>query len=405
MTIWLPYTQMQDHQEQLIVKKTKGSKIYLRDGRVLIDGISSWWSVCHGYNHPHLVKAVQKQAKKLPHIMLAGFENEQTYKLGQRLCKFCELDHIFFSDSGSTAIEVAMKIAWQYFINIKQKSKTKFISFQNSYHGDTTGAMSLADLTVGMHKKFEKLLLKNYNLEIPNSLEKLNKFEDFLKKNHQEIAGIFIEPEVQCAGGMKFIESKTIKEIANLAKKYNILLIADECAVGFYRTGKKFGINHAQITADILCIGKAMTGGMLTMAATLTNNKIYQSFLSKSLDNALMHGPTFMGNPLAAASSNASLDLFEKNNYQEKVKKDEIFIKQQLENLKQHPNVKDVRIKGLIATVEINADFEHMLKLRKQAINHGVFLRPFANNIYIMPPLNISRKDLTTLTQVITKLV
>ena len=403
--IWLPYTQMKNHLEQLDAKKARGSTIYLKDGRKLIDGISSWWSVCHGYSHPHLVKAIQKQAKKLSHIMLAGFKNDQTYKLGERLCKFSNMDHVFFSDSGSTAIEVAMKMAWQYFINSKQPQKTKFISFKNSYHGDTTGAMSLADLNSGMHKKFKKLLLKHHNLALPKDKNSLEKFEQFLIKKHDEIAAIFVEPMVQCAGGMTFIDPKITKKVHQLAKKYNILFIADECAVGFYRTGKKFAIDHAKIKPDILCIGKALTGGMLTMAATLTSNKIYNSFLSDSLDNALMHGPTFMGNPLAAAAANASLDIFEKANYEKKIIDDEAFIKEQFQPLKKHPNVVDIRVIGLIGVIEIKGDFDLMLKLRQESIKYGVFLRPFANCIYLMPPLNIKRKDLEKITTAMKRLI
>lgn len=396
---------MKNHAPQLEVKKARGSKIYLKNGQTLIDGISSWWSVCHGYNHPHLVKAIQKQAKALSHIMLAGFKNDQTYKLSKRLCDFCEMDKIFFSDSGSTAIEVAMKISWQYFINIKEPNKTKFVSFKNSYHGDTTGAMSLADLSSGMHKKFKKLLLKNHSVDLPKNPKELDKFEDFLKKKQNELAAIFMEPMVQCAGGMKFIDPKITKKIRILAKKYNILFIADECAVGFYRTGKKFGYDHSNIKPDILCIGKAMTGGMLTMAATLTTDKIYNSFLSDSLENALMHGPTFMGNPLASAASNASIDIFEKSNYEEKIKDDEQFLKDQLLDLKKNKNVCDVRIIGLLAAVEIKGDFDLMVKLRQESIKHGVFLRPFANCIYLMPPLNIKRKELLKITETIKTLV
>ena len=200
--IWLPYTQMQNHLPQLEVAKTKGSRILLKDGRVLIDGIASWWSTAHGYNHPHLIKEITKQAKILPHIMLAGLANEQTYKLAHRLCKFTKMDRVFFSDSGSTAVEVAMKMAWQFHINSGNKEKIKFISFKNSYHGDTTGAMSLADLDSGMHQKFKKTLLKNFSLDLPQNQNDLDKFEKFIIKNKNILAGIFVEPLIQCAGGM-----------------------------------------------------------------------------------------------------------------------------------------------------------------------------------------------------------
>ncbi len=397
--IWLPYTQMQNHLPQLEVKKTRGSKIYLKNGRTLIDGISSWWSVAHGYNHPHITKAIKSQVKKLPHIMLAGFANDETYKLAYRLCQFTNMDKCFFSDSGSTAIEVAMKIAWQYYINIKQPQKTKFISFKNSYHGDTTGAMSLADLSSGMHKKFKNILLENFSLDLPQNQNDFDKFEDFLKNNQQQLAGIFIEPLVQCAGGMKFCDIKTFEQIYLIAKKYNILFICDECAVGFYRTGKKMAFNHSnKVKPDILTVGKALTGGMMTLAATLTSDEIYQNFLGDSLDLALMHGPTFMGNPLAASAANASIDIFNKENYEAKTKQDEAFMKKELEKCRNLKDVRDVRVVGSIGVVEFDKSWEEILKMRQNIINYGVFLRPLSSCIYLMPPLNISKNDLKKIT-------
>lgn len=401
--IWLPYTQMKSHLPQLEIKTAKASKIFLKDGRVLIDGISSWWSMAHGYNHPALTKEIIKQTKILPHVMLAGFANEQTYKLSHRLCKFTDMDHVFFSDSGSVAVEVAMKIAWQFHINLKQEKKRKFISFKNSYHGDTTGAMSLADLNSGMHQKFQNLLLENFSLDLPQNSSDLEKFESFIKKNQDILAGIFVEPLVQCAGGMIFNDPEILKSISKIAKKYNILLIADECAVGFYRTGKKFAINHANIKADILILGKALTGGTVSLAATLTSKAIFQSFLGDSLDSALMHGPTFMGNPLASAAANASLDLFESENYEEKTKIQEKFLKKELEKCRNLKNVKDVRVLGSIGVVEINGDWQKMMELRQKFILEGVFLRPFAGCIYVMPALNIKKSELKKITDVIFK--
>jgi adenosylmethionine-8-amino-7-oxononanoate aminotransferase len=395
--IWLPYTQMQNHLPQLEVSRTKGSKIFLENGKILIDGISSWWSAAHGYNHPHIIKEITKQAKILPHIMLAGFANEQTYKLAHRLCKFSEMDYVFFSDSGSTAVEVAMKICWQYNLNKKTKNKTKFISFKNSYHGDTTGAMSLADLNSGMHKKFLPFLLENFCLDFPQNKNDLDKFENLIIKNKNEIAGLFIEPLIQCAGGMKFNSPKILKEIFNICKKHKIIFIADECATGFYRTGKKFACNHANIKPDILILGKALTGGAMTMAATLASKEIYKSFLGNDLNSALMHGPTFMGNPLAASAANASLDLFESENYQKKIEKDEEFLRKNLEKYHNHKNVKDVRVLGMIGVVECAMSWDEILRLRKDFIKQGVFLRPFGDVIYLMPALNIGRKELEKL--------
>jgi adenosylmethionine-8-amino-7-oxononanoate aminotransferase len=402
--LWLPYTQMQNHLPQLEIKTAKGSKIFLKDGKILIDGISSWWSAAHGYNHPHLTAAILRQAKILPHIMLAGFAADPTYELAHRLCKFTTMDHVFFSDSGSTAVEVAMKMAWQFHINSGESQKIKFISFKNSYHGDTTGAMSLADLTSGMHKKFQKILLQNFSLDLPKNKNDLNKFEEFVKKNKKILAGIFIEPMVQCAGGMQFHSAEILRGIFDIAKKHEVIFIADECAVGFYRTGKKFAVDHAKIKPDILILGKALTGGAMTLAATLTSKKIFKKFLGNSLDSALMHGPTFMGNPLACAAANASLNLFETENYAEKVLSTEKFLKSELEKCRKKKNVRDVRVLGAIGVIEIEADQKKIFELRKKFIAHGIFLRPFANCIYIMPALNISLCDLRKIIDAITKI-
>jgi adenosylmethionine-8-amino-7-oxononanoate aminotransferase len=403
--IWLPYTQMQSHLPQLEVASAKGSKIFLKDGRVLIDGISSWWSVAHGYNHPHIIKELVKQAKLLPHIMLAGLANDQTYKLAHRLCKFTKMDKVFFSDSGSVAVEVAMKISWQYYINLGQKEKNKFISFKNSYHGDTTGAMSLADLNCGMHEKFKNILLENFSLDLPQNQNDLEKFEKFVAENKNILAGIFIEPLVQCAGGMRFSSPEILKAIFDIAKKHEILFIADECAVGFYRLGKKFACDYAKITPDILILGKALTGGTISLAATLVNDKIFKSFLGDSLDLALMHGPTFMGNALACAAANASLDLFEKIDYEKKVLAIEKTLKKELKKCLNLKGVKNVRVLGAIGVVEIDGDWQKMLKLRQEFVKYGIFLRPFSNCVYVMPSLNIKKIDLEILLTNIQKVI
>ncbi len=399
--IWLPYTQMQNHLPQLEVLRTKDCKIFLKDGRVLIDGISSWWSVAHGYNHPHLVKEITKQVKILPHIMMAGFAADQTYKLANRLCNFAKMDRVFFSDSGSTAVEVAMKMCWQFHINKGEKTRTKFISFKNSYHGDTTGAMSLADLNSGMHQKFANLLLQNFSLDLPQNTQDLIEFENFIVAHKSQLAGIFVEPMVQCAGGMVFGDAQILRQIFLIAKKHQILFVADECAVGFYRLGKKFGCDFAEISPDILTLGKALTGGFVGLAATLTTNEIFETFLSDSLDNALMHGPTFMGNPLACSAANASLDLFEKYDYAKKVAKIEKFLLRELNKCRSKKNVKGVRVIGAIGVVEIVGDFSKMLELRQKFIAAGVFLRPFANCVYVMPALNIKKSDLQKITDAI----
>jgi adenosylmethionine-8-amino-7-oxononanoate aminotransferase len=394
--IWLPYTQMKNAPEQLEVVSAKGSKITLKDGRELIDGISSWWCVAHGYNHPHIANAIGKQLRTLPHVMLAGLASEQTYKLAYNLAKVTPkgLNKVFFSDSGSTAVEVSMKMAVQFFINQKNSKKTKFISFKNSYHGDTAGAMSLADLDQGMHKKFKGYLTQNYSISLPKTQNELDEFEDFVKKHKSTTAAVIIEPLVQCAGGMKFHSAEILKQIYQITKKHNLLFIADECATGFYRTGEYFACNHANITPDIMILGKALTGGFMTLAATIATNEVYEAFLSDDLNCALMHGPTFMGNALACAAANASLELFEKIDYKEKVKEIENILKTNLESCRAHKRVKDVRVLGAIGVIETDLNWQECFDLRKEFIKERIWLRPFGGVIYAMPPLSIEKEDL-----------
>lgn len=402
--IWLPYTQMQIAPEQLEVLSADGVRIKLKDGRELIDGIASWWSVAHGYNHPHIISAIKSQAEILPHVMMAGLANDQTYKLANRLAKITSkitptgLNKVFFSDSGSTAVEVAMKMALQFFINGKKPEKNKFISFKNSYHGDTAGCMSLADLTDGMHKKFSNILAKNYSVNLPQNKEQLDEFESFVKSVHKNTAAIIIEPLVQCAGGMKFHSPEMLKAIYEISKKHDLLFINDECAVGFYRTGKYFACNHAEISTDIMVLGKALTGGVMTLAATLATDEIYNQFLSNDLDNALMHGPTFMGNPLACAAANASLDLFEQNNYEEKVNKIAGILSGELEKCRNLNHVKDIRVLGAIGVIETDFNWQKMFFLRGEFVKKSIWLRPFGGVIYIMPPLVIEENDLIKIT-------
>jgi len=405
--IWLPYTQMQTAKLPLAVKKTKGVYITLENGMRLIDGISSWWSVSHGYNHPYILKSMAKQLRTMPHVMLAGLANKPAFSLATRLSEFANqksakknerLNKVFFSDSGSTAVEVAMKIAVQYFLNKGDEKKCKIMAFHNSYHGDTMGGMSLCDPKSGMHAKFKNYLPKQLTTNLPTNKAKLKKFSDFVTKNQDKAAAIIIEPLIQCAGGMKFHDAKILEDITKICKKHNILTIFDECAVGFYRTGKKFAFHHTKITPDLLIVGKALTGGTITLAATLTNDKIFNAFLDDSLDKALMHGPTFMGNALACAAANASLDLFEKFDYEKKVSVISDFLTRELEQFKNHHKVKEIRVLGAVGVIELTElTWEETLKLRENLVKHKVWLRPFANVIYFMPPLTIKNKELKKL--------
>ena len=404
--IWLPYTQMKNAPLPPLVKKTKGNYIILTNGTKLIDGIASWWSVCHGYNHPYIIKKTKQQLKKMPHVMFAGLANKPAYKLAAKLIDFVnkdpdnkKLERVFFSDSGSTAVEVAIKMAVQYFSNQDpQTNKHKIISFQNGYHGDTIGGMSLCDPKSGMHTKFKKILPKQLVCKIPQTKTDIKKFTDFIIKHQDQTAALIIEPLLQCAGGMKFHDKEILEKITKIARKHNILVIFDECATGFYRTGKKFAFYHANITPDMLIVGKALTGGIMTLAATITSAEIYNKFLDDSLDKALMHGPTFMGNPLSCAAANASLDLFIQNNYEQKTHHMEQIFTRELTIFKDHKLIKNIRIIGAVAVLELhNTDWDFIFALRQKLLAQKIWLRPFANVIYFMPPLTISEKQIKKL--------
>lgn len=405
--IWSPYTQMQVAPMPLAVIGAEGCKLKLADGRELIDGISSWWSVCHGYNHPHIIKAMHKQLDTLSHVMFAGLAHEQAYNLASRLVKIAPsgLSRVFFSDSGSTAIEVAMKMAVQYWRNSGKKNKNKFIAFHHSYHGDTMGAMSLSDMENSMHKVFSGHVPMQYIIDIPLDEYAFAEMDELLKGVANNIAGLVIEPLVQGAGGMCFHSADILAEIHRLCKKHNILFIADEVATGFGRTGSMFACDEAGVSPDILCIGKALTGGMVGLAATLATGEVFEAFLSDKLENALMHGPTFMANPLACAAANASLDLFESEPRLKQVEDIETQLREELEPLRDLPKVQDIRIKGAIGVVQVEAATQEIYDYRKAFVEQGVWLRPFGSVIYIMPPFTISPEELSSLTRAVQRVL
>lgn len=411
--IWLPYTQMKTAELPLPMKSAEGSHIILEDGRKLIDGISSWWSVCHGYQHPHLVNAIKTQAETLSHIMFAGLAHEPAYKLAGRLIKLMPegLTRVFFADSGSTSVEIAMKMAVQFWRNKGDKRRKKFISFKNGYHGDTMGALSLSDPEGWISKAFNNYAPEQYVVNIPSDEYSFSEFEDMVKAEKKNIAALIIEPLVQGAGGMKFHSADILAEIHNICKRHDILFIADEIMTGFYRTGNLFACNEAGITPDIMCIGKALTGGMISLAATIATEEIFSTFLDDSLDKAFMHGPTFMANPLACTAANASLDLFEKEDHIKKIEFIENFMESELAEIRRNPKVQDVRIKGAIGVIELKKDinnndlWSYMFSLRKQFVAEGVWLRPFKDVIYIMPSYNISEKELQHITCSIKKVL
>jgi adenosylmethionine-8-amino-7-oxononanoate aminotransferase len=403
--LWYPYAQMQTMMPPLPVVSAQGVRINLGDGRSLIDGISSWWSVCHGYQHPHIVEEMQKQLGKISHVMFAGIAHEGAYILAQRLCKLARLEKIFFTDSGSTAIETAMKIAVQYWRNNGHKYRNKFVCFQNGYHGDTMGAMSLSDQTGGLYKFAHAYMPEQYSIPIPADEYAFAEFDSLLAAMARSVAAVVIEPLVQGAGGMRFHTADVLAEISRITKKHGLLLIADEVMTGFYRTGNLFAHQEAGILPDILCVGKALTGGMIGMAAALTTQQVYDAFLGESLDLALMSGPTFMANPLACAAANASLDLFEREPRSKQVEKIEKILHEELSPCLQYKNIIDVRVKGAIAVVQCEGlNWQKIQALRAKAQELGVWLRPFSDVIYVMPPFVISEEDLRLLCGVVREL-
>lgn len=389
-SLWLPYSQMKKTLPPLDVARTEGSRIILQDGRELIDGIASWWTACHGYNHPHIRAAVQKQLEVMPHVMFGGLVHEPAKQLAERLCKLTNLSKVFFADSGSIAVEIALKMALQYWSNLGKREKNRFICFTNGYHGDTMGAMSVSDPSQSMHKAFKETVTKQYVVDVGDFAA----LESALK--NKDVAGVIIEPLLQGAEGMKFHSAQTLANIFRLTKKYGAIFIADEIATGFGRTGTMFACEQAGITPDILCVGKALTGGTMTLAATLASEDIFAAFYSDHSEHAFMHGPTYMANPLACAAANASLDLFEREPRLKQVAAIEKQLKQVLEPCRALKNVVDVRVMGAVGVVQLSTiDIQ---KLREKFIEHGVWIRPIKDVVYLMPAFSIDTDDLQRLT-------
>lgn len=406
--IWLPYAQMQTSPKPLPVAHTHGSTITLANGTGILDGVSSWWSNCHGYNHPHIAKAMHAQLDAFPHVMFAGLAHEPAYTLAKKLAHIAPtgLTRSFFSDSGSTAVEVAMKMAVQHWKNKGQSKRNKFISFVNGYHGDTMGGMSLADPDGWVHKAFNHFMPKQFTMPIPSGEYGFADFRELLEGIHHTVAGMIIEPLVQGAGGFKFHSPDVLAELSNIAKEYGMLFIADEVMTGFGRTGYMFACNEAGITPDIMCLGKALTGGSIGLAVTMATEDVFEAFLSDSMDTAFLHGPTFMANPLACAAAVASLELFEAEPRLKQVAAIEMALEAGLAPARSMAHVVDVRIKGAIGVIELdNPGWNHMFALRTQALEKGCWLRPFANVLYIMPAFTISESELQKLIDVTLELV
>jgi adenosylmethionine-8-amino-7-oxononanoate aminotransferase len=400
--IWLPYAQMKTVAPPLAVTATHGSRIRLTDGRELIDGIASWWTACHGYNHPHIRAAVERQLAAMPHVMFGGLVHEPALTLAKRLVGLFgpgDLDRVFFSDSGSVAVEVALKMAVQYWGN-QGRGRSHFLAFTGGYHGDTTGAMAVSDPQGSMHAAFRGLLPEQITVDLPVDERSIAAFETALKRHADEVAAIIVEPLVQGAGGMRFHDAQMLRTLRAAAEHYELLLIFDEIFTGFGRTGALFAFQAAGVVPDIVTLSKALTGGTLPLAATIAAKKVFEAFWSDDPAQALMHGPTFMANPLACAAANASLDLFEREPRLDQVAKISQLLKAGLEPCRKLPGVKDVRVKGAIGVVELER-IEDLNTLRQRFVAEGVFIRPFGAVVYLTPAITITEDELAKLTQAV----
>ena len=404
--IWLPYAQMKTAAPPLPVMRTKGSRIVLADGRTLIDGVASWWTACHGYNQPHIKRAVARQLKLMPHVMFGGLAHEPALTLARRLSALLpgDLSRVFFSDSGSVAVEVALKMAAQYWINRGAKGRSQFVAFKGGYHGDTTGAMAVSDTEDGMHALFAGLLPKHHIIDLPDNDERTAALDKLLGARADIIAAIIIEPLVQGAGGMKFHDASVLKRLRALADKHDVILIFDEVFTGFGRTGKMFACEAADVVPDIITLSKALTGGTLPLAATVATKKVFDAFWSDDPKKALMHGPSYMANALGCAAANASLDLFESEPRLQQVDTISFALLQGLAPCRTIAGVKDVRVKGAIGVVELER-ISDLDGLRARFIEEGVFVRPFGNIVYLTPAFTIAADELKTLTDAMVKIV
>ncbi len=397
--IWRPYSQMKTAGPPLPVARTEGVRLYLEDGRVLIDGIASWWTACHGYNHPHIRAAVTRQLETMPHVMFGGLTHQPAETLAARLAAILpgDLGHVFFSDSGSVAVEVAMKMALQYWRNRGESARTRFLAFRGGYHGDTLGAMALCDPGEGMHSNFAGLLPRQDMLDLPRDPASIAAFEHYLEINAGELAAIILEPLIQGAGGMIFHEHAVLRRLRRAADEHNLLLIFDEIFTGFGRTGAMFACEAAGTAPDIVTLSKALTGGTMGLAATVANGRVFDGFWSDDPTHALMHGPTFMANPLACAAANASLDLFETEPRLRQIAAIEAGLDEGLNPARKIAGVRDVRVMGAVGVVELEK-LRDPAGLQRACVEAGIWVRPFRNIVYLTPSFTIGADDLARLT-------
>jgi adenosylmethionine-8-amino-7-oxononanoate aminotransferase len=390
----------------LAVARTEGSRIILEDGRALVDGIASWWTACHGYNHPHIREAVIRQLERAPHVMFGGLAHEGAYRLAARLAAMLpgELNHVFFAESGSVAVEIAMKMALQYWINRGVSGRTRFVSFQGGYHGDTLATMTVCDPEEGMHALFAGVMPAQHIAPLPRDAASEAVLEALLRDRGEGVAAILVEPRVQGAGGMLFHDDGVLARLRRIADAHDVLLIFDEIFTGFGRTGSLFACSGSGVTPDIITLSKALTGGTLPLSAAVASQKVFDAFWSDDPGAALMHGPTYMANPLACAAANASLDLFETGAWVADVARVARALAEGLEPCRCLPGVADVRVLGAIGVVEFDRPVD-VAGLCERFADAGVWIRPMGSVVYLTPPLVIGDADLDMLTGAIRKVL
>ncbi|WP_061034911.1 MULTISPECIES: adenosylmethionine--8-amino-7-oxononanoate transaminase [Vibrio] len=405
--IWHPYTSTLTPLTCYPVESANGVHIKLEDGTELVDGMSSWWSTIHGYNHPHLNQAAHQQIDQVSHVMFGGITHQPAISLCKKLLSLApiNLEHVFLADSGSVAVEVSLKMALQYW-HAKGERRPKFLTLRHGYHGDTFAAMSVTDPDNSMHSLYKGFLPEHIFAESPTcgfwdewKSEDLADFEHKIETHHQELAAVILEPIVQGAGGMRIYHPEFLKGVRRLCDKHGLLLIADEIATGFGRTGKLFACEHADIQPDILCVGKALTGGYMTLSATLASKHVADTVCGGDA-GCFMHGPTFMGNPLACAVATASLELIEQGNWQQQTQQIETLFSELLPKLEEYDLVKNTRWLGAIGVVETHRPV-NMETIQALFVEHGVWIRPFGKLIYMMPPFISKPEDIEKLVSAI----
>ncbi|ACL61146.1 adenosylmethionine--8-amino-7-oxononanoate transaminase [Methylobacterium nodulans] len=397
--LWRPYTQMKTAAPPLRAARTQGSRIVLEDGRELVDGIASWWTACHGYNHPHIRQAVAAQLDAMPHVMFGGLTHAPAEDLARRLAALLpgDLDHVFFSDSGSVAVEVALKAAAQVWLNRGVAGRSRFAAFRGGYHGDTMGAMSVCDPEEGMHRRFGRYLPEQLFFDLPDTRARETAVDAGLARHRDTLAGVIVEPLVQGAGGMRMHPPEVLATVARLARRHGLILILDEVFTGFGRTGTLFACEQAGVVPDLICLSKALTGGTLPLAATVATAEIFAAFWSDDPAAALMHGPTFMANPLACAAANASLDLFAREPRLAQANRIAAQLEEGLAPLRGRPGIRDVRVLGAIGAVQLVPPTD-LAGMKAAFLERGAWVRPFGDIVYLTPALTIPEEDLARLT-------